>query len=315
MPVQGIPLPGRTIPSTAAHHDAAAASLASRDGSQNNLAVIQAGSTFPADAASVGPGAGVGVGVGQVAASPSAKDASSIQPPSSHGAAARGGEGSAGRDGGGVYVLGLIRGLAGDAAGIEQGDEVVAVGGRDVGGRTPFEVASILAGAEEAGEEPPGSSRADLFGQTSQKVVLQVGRLPVLMPHHERQRMGGSRCGATWGCPGMKGVHLAASHASAALISGQDRAGKMHAGVPVMTEPVACAGAEVQQWGCGGCRGGATCASHPLPGHCQVGEAGRRQVLASILICHKQRGQCQQQRGRSSSGRRWQHRQQQAAGR
>lgn len=57
--------------------------------------------------------------------------------------------GSAG-SGEGVWVLGLIRGSAADAAGLQQGDQLLSLDGAPLAGRTPFEVASLLQGTGEA---------------------------------------------------------------------------------------------------------------------------------------------------------------------
>jgi hypothetical protein len=55
----------------------------------------------------------------------------------------------------GVWVLGLIRGSAADAAGIRQGDQLLALDGAPLAGQTPFAVASLLQGQEgEAAAEP-----------------------------------------------------------------------------------------------------------------------------------------------------------------
>ncbi len=52
--------------------------------------------------------------------------------------------------GGGVWVIGVVRGSAADAAGARQGDELLAVDGAPLAGRSPFEAASLLAGAAPA---------------------------------------------------------------------------------------------------------------------------------------------------------------------
>lgn len=53
-------------------------------------------------------------------------------------------------EGGGIWVVGLIRGLPAAAAGIEQGDQLLELEGLGLAERTPFEVASLLAGQDGA---------------------------------------------------------------------------------------------------------------------------------------------------------------------
>jgi C-terminal processing protease CtpA/Prc len=47
----------------------------------------------------------------------------------------------------------MMKGAAADAAGVRQGDELVAVDGRDVTGLTPFQAAGLLSGASS--DAPP----------------------------------------------------------------------------------------------------------------------------------------------------------------
>lgn len=54
----------------------------------------------------------------------------------------------------GVWVLGLIGGSAADAAGLQQGDQLLEVDGRHLTGDSPFSVASLLAGQEAAADAP-----------------------------------------------------------------------------------------------------------------------------------------------------------------
>lgn len=49
----------------------------------------------------------------------------------------------------GVWVLGLIRGSAADAAGLQQGDQLLELNGRQLAGESPFAVASLLQGPEQ----------------------------------------------------------------------------------------------------------------------------------------------------------------------
>lgn len=60
----------------------------------------------------------------------------------------------------GVWVLGLIKGSAADAAGLQQGDQLLALDGRQLAGSSPFEVASLLQGAEQAAGEGLGLENA-----------------------------------------------------------------------------------------------------------------------------------------------------------
>jgi hypothetical protein len=49
----------------------------------------------------------------------------------------------------GVWVLGLIRGSAADAAGLGQGDQLLELDGSALAGQSPFAVASALQGPED----------------------------------------------------------------------------------------------------------------------------------------------------------------------
>lgn len=49
---------------------------------------------------------------------------------------------------GGVWVVGLVRGAAADAAGLRQGDELLEADGAALAAQSPFEVASLLQGQE-----------------------------------------------------------------------------------------------------------------------------------------------------------------------
>lgn len=44
----------------------------------------------------------------------------------------------------GIFVVGLVRGLAGDQAGLHQGDEIFELEGQSLHGKSPFQVASML---------------------------------------------------------------------------------------------------------------------------------------------------------------------------
>ena len=52
---------------------------------------------------------------------------------------------------GGVWVIGMIRGTAAERAGVEQGDQLLAVDGRALDGASPFQAANLLMGAVEEG--------------------------------------------------------------------------------------------------------------------------------------------------------------------
>jgi len=52
---------------------------------------------------------------------------------------------------GGVWVIGMIRGTAAARAGVEQGDQLLAVDGAALDGATPFQAANLLMGAAEDG--------------------------------------------------------------------------------------------------------------------------------------------------------------------
>lgn len=49
----------------------------------------------------------------------------------------------------GVWVLGLISGSAAEAAGIQQGDQLLELDGQQLAGQSPFAVASLLQGQEQ----------------------------------------------------------------------------------------------------------------------------------------------------------------------
>lgn len=53
-------------------------------------------------------------------------------------------------------MLGLISGSAADAAGLQQGDQLLELDGRRLAGQSPFEVASLLQGQEQEEGQPQG---------------------------------------------------------------------------------------------------------------------------------------------------------------
>ena len=55
-----------------------------------------------------------------------------------------------------MWVLGLIRGSAADAVGLQQGDQLLELDGRQLQGQSPFQVASLLQGQEEEQQQPLG---------------------------------------------------------------------------------------------------------------------------------------------------------------
>ncbi|KIY99823.1 hypothetical protein MNEG_8140 [Monoraphidium neglectum] len=68
---------------------------------------------------------------------------------------------------GDVWVVGISKGSAADLAGLEQGDQLVAVGGRGLGGASPFQAAAMISEPPDADDAPPAlaaSSGADGAG-------------------------------------------------------------------------------------------------------------------------------------------------------
>lgn len=51
-------------------------------------------------------------------------------------------------------MVGLIKGLAADTAGLQQGDQLLALDGQALEGQSPFAVASLLQGQDQAEDEP-----------------------------------------------------------------------------------------------------------------------------------------------------------------
>ena len=56
----------------------------------------------------------------------------------------------------GVWVVGLIKGLAADSAGLQQGDQLLELDGQQLQGQSPFQVASLMQGPEAAPEDALG---------------------------------------------------------------------------------------------------------------------------------------------------------------
>ena len=54
-----------------------------------------------------------------------------------------------------MWVIGMIRGTPAERAGVEQGDQLLAVDGRALDGATPFQAANLLMGAVDDGAEEP----------------------------------------------------------------------------------------------------------------------------------------------------------------
>ena len=68
---------------------------------------------------------------------------------------------------GGVWVIGMIRGTPAERAGVEQGDQLLAVDGRALDGATPFQAANLLMGAVDDGAEEPPPSAVTVTVQTA----------------------------------------------------------------------------------------------------------------------------------------------------
>ncbi|EFN55775.1 hypothetical protein CHLNCDRAFT_145217 [Chlorella variabilis] len=100
----------------------------------------------------------------------------------------------------GVWVLGLIRGSAADAAGLQQGDQLLELDGAALGGQSPFAVASLLQGqeGEEAGRGL-GLEGAPVrkFDGSEQRLTLQRPVRVLQSPVSERLEggAGGERVG------------------------------------------------------------------------------------------------------------------------
>ena len=81
---------------------------------------------------------------------------------------------------GSLRVVGLVSGSAGDVAGIGQGDEIVAVDGASVLGRSPFEVSSLIQegrpGEARKGEEPPPAAISFVRASDGKEVRVEVPR-------------------------------------------------------------------------------------------------------------------------------------------
>ncbi|PSC70735.1 peptidase S41 family [Micractinium conductrix] len=79
----------------------------------------------------------------------------------------------------GVWVVGLIKGLAADSAGLQQGDQLLELDGQQLQGQSPFQVASLMQGPEAAPEDALGLQGAAVrlkvrrFDGSKQAVTLQ----------------------------------------------------------------------------------------------------------------------------------------------
>jgi carboxyl-terminal processing protease len=62
---------------------------------------------------------------------------------------------------GGIYVVGLVSGLAADKAGLQQGDEVLEVGGQPVKQLSPFQVASLFQDTPANTDDTDSSSNSN----------------------------------------------------------------------------------------------------------------------------------------------------------
>ncbi|KAL4423011.1 hypothetical protein ABPG77_005491 [Micractinium sp. CCAP 211/92] len=79
----------------------------------------------------------------------------------------------------GVWVVGLIKGLAADAAGLQQGDQLLELDGQRLQGQSPFAVASLLQGQDQAedgqglGESATLRLKVRRFDGSEREVTLQ----------------------------------------------------------------------------------------------------------------------------------------------
>ena len=89
--------------------------------------------------------------------------------PPGRGVSSSGGSASSGGSGGDVWVVGISKGSAADAAGLEQGDQIVAVGGARLGGLSPFQASALISGAadEEADEQQQQQASTSSSGSGS----------------------------------------------------------------------------------------------------------------------------------------------------
>ena len=74
---------------------------------------------------------------------------------------------------GGVWVIGMIRGTPAERAGVEQGDQLLAVDGRALDGATPFQAANLLMGAVDDGPAAAPLSAVNVMVRS-----CQVGLFP-----------------------------------------------------------------------------------------------------------------------------------------
>ncbi len=98
---------------------------------------------------------------------------------------------------GGVWVIGMIRGTAAERAGVEQGDQLLAVDGRPLDGATPFQAANLLMGAVDDGAEAPPPSAVTVTVQTPLAVPGSGWTTPrcAVGMVEDRGPPGGCECG------------------------------------------------------------------------------------------------------------------------
>ena len=86
---------------------------------------------------------------------------------------------------GGVWVLGMIKGAAADAAGVRQGDELLTIDGAPTAELSPFQAAGLLQGA--GNDEPPPSVDLQVCQGAHCRLLLGLYRL------YHMQRVSGAQ--------------------------------------------------------------------------------------------------------------------------
>lgn len=92
----------------------------------------------------------------------------------------------------GVWVVGLIKGLAADSAGLQQGDQLLELDGQRLQGQSPFAVASLLQGQDQA-EEQPGLGQAATLRLKVRKFDGSEGEVTLQRPVRALQSPVSSR--------------------------------------------------------------------------------------------------------------------------
>jgi C-terminal peptidase prc len=93
----------------------------------------------------------------------------------------------------GVWVLGLIKGSTADAAGIGQGDEVLAVDGESADGKTPFQVSSALQGGPNSDRTVDITVAKAENGQVSRVKLERPAAQAITSPVNSQLRREGGR--------------------------------------------------------------------------------------------------------------------------